>query len=49
MNPEAGGGVELNKADLSPEQTEHWQRQLEAAERAVKLAKTVLGIINTDR
>jgi len=31
--------------DLSPALEEHWLRQLEAAEKAVEVAKRMLGII----
>lgn len=33
---------------LSQQQREHWERQLLAAERAVLVAKTVLGILEKD-
>ena len=34
---------------LSPEQQEHWENQLEAAERAVEYAKRMLGILAVEK
>lgn len=33
------------KTGLSQSQTEHWWHQLESAERAVEIAKRVLGLL----
>lgn len=35
--------------ELSPEQREHWERQLEAAERAVEVAKRMLGVLAVEK
>ncbi len=35
--------------ELTPEQREHWENQLEVAERAVETAKRMLGILAVER
>jgi hypothetical protein len=36
-------------SQLSPEQREHWEKQLEAAERAVEYAKRMLGMLAVEK
>jgi hypothetical protein len=35
--------------EMTPEQTAHWEHQLEAAERAVEVAKRMLGRLSIER
>lgn len=35
--------------ELTPQQHEHWENQLEVAERAVEVAKRMLGMIATEK
>ena len=35
--------------ELTPEQREHWEHQLEAAERAVEVAKRMLGMLAIEK
>jgi len=35
-------------SELTPEQREHWEDQLENAERAVEVAKRMLGMLVTE-
>jgi len=35
--------------ELTPEQREHWENQLEAAERAVEVAKRMLGMLAVEK
>lgn len=35
--------------ELTPEQQEHWENQLEAAERAVEVAKRMLGRVGLEK
>lgn len=35
--------------ELTPEQREHWESQLEAAERAVETAKRMLGLLAVEK
>jgi hypothetical protein len=39
----------IPKTELTPEQREHWWRQLESAERQVEYAKRMLGLIAIER
>jgi hypothetical protein len=36
-------------SELTPEQREHWERQLEASERAVEYAKRMLGQLAVEK
>lgn len=35
--------------ELTPEQHEHWEHQLEVAERAVEVAKRMLGMLAVEK
>lgn len=35
--------------EMTPEQRAHWENQLEAAERAVEVAKRMLGILAVEK
>lgn len=37
------------RTELSPEQRDHWWRQLESAERQVEYAKRMLGILAVEK